>query len=87
MPRWVRWWYHVPFVDRYAHVWMWDHGGWQIVRRSFDGPGGPAHDREPRRPSSEPPGLRRALEPDAEARRVGLSAVQEDLTARRAVED
>jgi hypothetical protein len=30
MPVWVRVWYHVPFLDRYAHVWMWHHGGWEV---------------------------------------------------------
>jgi hypothetical protein len=31
MPRWVRLWYHTPFVDRFAHAWMWSHGGWDVV--------------------------------------------------------
>lgn len=30
LPRWVRWWYLVPLVDRYACTWMWHHGGWQV---------------------------------------------------------
>jgi hypothetical protein len=30
-PRWVRLWYRVPFADRYAHAWMWRHGGWDVV--------------------------------------------------------
>jgi hypothetical protein len=25
-PRWVRWWYHAPLIDRYAYAWMWWHG-------------------------------------------------------------
>lgn len=31
VPRWVRTWYHTPFVDRYAHAWMWRHGGWDVL--------------------------------------------------------
>lgn len=31
MPRWVRVWFHLPFVDRYAYSWMWHHGGWDVV--------------------------------------------------------
>jgi hypothetical protein len=31
MPRWVRVWYRVPFIDRYAYVWMWHHGGWDVL--------------------------------------------------------
>lgn len=31
-PWWVRVWYRVPFVDRYAYVWMWHHGCWQLDR-------------------------------------------------------
>jgi hypothetical protein len=31
VPRWVRVWYKTPFVDRYAHSWMWHHGGWDII--------------------------------------------------------
>jgi hypothetical protein len=30
MPRWVRILYWTPWVDRYAHVWMWSHGGWDV---------------------------------------------------------
>jgi hypothetical protein len=27
----VRAWYEVPFLDRYAHAWMWGHGGWDVT--------------------------------------------------------
>ncbi|MGW5364974.1 hypothetical protein [Actinopolymorpha pittospori] len=30
-PRWVRIWYHTPFLDRYAHEWLWHHGGWDVI--------------------------------------------------------
>lgn len=38
IPRWVRAWYRVPFLDRFAHAWMWDHGGWDIVPHPQPGP-------------------------------------------------
>jgi len=31
VPRWVRVWYRTPLVDRYAYVWMWNHGGWDVL--------------------------------------------------------
>lgn len=31
VPGWVRSWYRTPFADRYAHAWMWRHGGWDIL--------------------------------------------------------
>ena len=31
MPPWVRIWYRTPFVDRFAHTWMWSHGGWEVA--------------------------------------------------------
>jgi hypothetical protein len=31
LPPWVRLWYRTPFVDRYAHAWMWRHGGWDVL--------------------------------------------------------
>ncbi len=31
VPHWVRLWYRAPFVDRYAHAWMWRHGGWDVL--------------------------------------------------------
>ncbi len=30
MPVWVRVWYYTPLIDKYAYVWMWNHGGWEI---------------------------------------------------------
>ena len=30
VPWWVRVWYQLPFIDRYAHAWMWRHGGWEV---------------------------------------------------------
>jgi hypothetical protein len=50
----VRVWYQVPFVDRYAHVWMWAHGGWDTD--APPGPAGPetAGVREPLGPRPKP---------------------------------
>jgi hypothetical protein len=31
VPAWVRLWYRTPFADRYAHAWMWEHGGWDTL--------------------------------------------------------
>lgn len=31
VPAWVRLWYRTPLVDRYAHGWMWEHGGWDVL--------------------------------------------------------
>jgi hypothetical protein len=30
-PWWARVWYDTPLVDRYAHAWLWYHGGWDVV--------------------------------------------------------
>jgi hypothetical protein len=30
VPWWARVWYHLPFIDRYAHAWMWRHGAWEV---------------------------------------------------------
>jgi hypothetical protein len=30
VPLWVRAWHQLPFIDRYAHAWMWRHGAWEI---------------------------------------------------------
>jgi hypothetical protein len=27
----VRLWYELPYLDRYAHAWMWRHGGWDVA--------------------------------------------------------
>jgi hypothetical protein len=31
VPGWVCLWYQIPFADRYAHVWMWAHGGFDVL--------------------------------------------------------
>lgn len=51
MPRWVRVWFRTPFIDRYAHEWMWWHGGWAVLVPG-DPPPRPPDDgvREPLRP-------------------------------------
>jgi hypothetical protein len=53
MPWWVKVWYRTPFIDRWAHAWMWRHGGWEVEPPPgpSDGPGEPSGDREPRRPT------------------------------------
>jgi hypothetical protein len=48
LPRWVRVWYRTPVADRWAHVWMWHHGGW-LLTPHVDG-GEASGVREPRRP-------------------------------------
>ncbi len=54
IPRWVRVWYRLPFIDRYAHAWMWRHGGWDVDAASgFAGPD-VSGVREPRRPHPTP---------------------------------
>jgi hypothetical protein len=30
VPLWVRAWYQLPFLDRYAHAWTWRHGAWKV---------------------------------------------------------
>ena len=30
-PRWARVWYRTPFIDRFAHAWLWRHGGWDVL--------------------------------------------------------
>jgi hypothetical protein len=30
VPWWVRVWYELPLIDRYAHAWMWSHGGSEV---------------------------------------------------------
>ena len=43
VPTVVRAWYELPFLDRYAHAWMWRHGGWDVSpfpsSPAEDGPG------------------------------------------------
>lgn len=31
VPLWARLWYGTPLVDRYAHSWLWYHGGWDVI--------------------------------------------------------
>jgi hypothetical protein len=31
VPAWVRLWYATPLLDRYAHAWMWEHGGYDVL--------------------------------------------------------
>ncbi len=31
VPWWARLWYNTPLVDRYAHAWLWYHGGWDVI--------------------------------------------------------
>jgi hypothetical protein len=31
VPPWARIWYGTPMLDRYAHAWLWYHGGWDVV--------------------------------------------------------
>jgi hypothetical protein len=54
VPAWVRFWLHAPWIDRYAAVWMWQHGGWEIAS-PYPGPSDLSGDREPRRPGPRPP--------------------------------
>jgi len=49
VPAWVRAWYRTPLIDRYAYVWMWHHGGLEILPPQ-QGPADPAGDRPPRCP-------------------------------------
>ncbi len=49
-PLWVRVWYRVPFLDRFAHAWLWRHGGFDVVPPYGPDGGGTAGVREPRRP-------------------------------------
>jgi hypothetical protein len=30
VPLWARAWYRLPFIDRYAHAWMWRHAAWEV---------------------------------------------------------
>jgi len=50
VPWWVRVGYAIPLIDRYAHVWMWAHGGWEVRPPSPLPPGDQAGVREPRQP-------------------------------------
>jgi hypothetical protein len=57
MPRWVRIWFHTPFIDRYAYVWMWYHGGWTVLPPGNSEPGDAAGVREPCGPEPPQPSL------------------------------
>jgi hypothetical protein len=50
VPWWVRVGYEIPLIDRYAHVWMWAHGGWRSVHLPPSLQGDQAGVRAPRRP-------------------------------------
>jgi hypothetical protein len=58
VPWWVRVWYELPLLDRYAHAWMWAHGGWEVRPPSTALAGDQAGGREPRDPvlPGMPPG-------------------------------
>lgn len=43
-------------MDRFAYVWMWDHGGWDIIPHDENGPG-PSGEKEPLAPRPSPPGI------------------------------
>jgi hypothetical protein len=67
IPVWVRLWLHTPWIDRYAAVWMWRHGGWEIMPPEPN-LGDLSGDREPRPPGPRPPvGILR-LDPPADGR-------------------
>jgi hypothetical protein len=65
-PWWVRAWYRMPFIDRYAHAWMWHHGALEVIPADLaagsDGDGhagvheprGPAPSRPPHLPMAQP---------------------------------
>lgn len=74
-PRWVRWWYATPFIDRYAHAWMWRHGACDVFPPAAREPGGDgAGVREPRRPVT-PTGTSTAyLPPEEEPAQPGWMA-------------
>ena len=36
VPPWVRVWYRLPLVDRYAYSYMWHHGGWAVLPLAGD---------------------------------------------------
>jgi hypothetical protein len=61
MPWWVRVWYELPLLDRYAHAWMWAHGGWEVCPPSGTPPGDHAGVREPCDPAL--PGLQSGAAP------------------------
>lgn len=68
-PGWVLWWLNLPFLDRWAHVWMWNHGCSEVPAPGSALPPPPsppgAGVREPRRPLPPHDGARAALRPEA----------------------
>jgi hypothetical protein len=63
VPWWVQVWYELPLIDRYAHAWMWSHGGWEVRPPSITLPGDQAGVRERRGPvlPGVQPGKARAM--------------------------
>ena len=55
VPRWVRIWFRTPFIDRYAYVWMWHHGGWDLNSGEAADPGYNAGATLPRSPAPTTP--------------------------------
>lgn len=55
VPDWVRVWYRIPFVDRYAYAWMWRHGGWDVFGPEPTDPATGAEVRQPRDPAPTAP--------------------------------
>ncbi len=47
MPLWVRIWYRLPLIDRFAYEWMWWHGGWAVIDPGDDPPPPDIRVREP----------------------------------------
>jgi len=74
VPWWVRVWYEIPLIDRYAHVWMWAHGGWEVRPPSPLPPGDQAGVGEPRQPllPEMQPGAARPM-PQEEVQRAPAS--------------
>jgi hypothetical protein len=35
VPLWARLWYNTPLVDRYAHAWLWQHGGFDVIAPEY----------------------------------------------------
>lgn len=35
VPLWARLWFATPLLDRYAHQWLWHHGGWDVIPASI----------------------------------------------------
>lgn len=61
VPRWVRIWYRTPFIDRYAYVWMWHHGGWDLTSDEDADPGYNSSVPLPRYPAPTTPPSRMSV--------------------------